>query len=303
MTEEELNKAFDDIVQKSKEETPLNTEENIETSEHQEEKQHTDFEKEQIAQGWDPNGEKSAKEYAHDGSFFKKIASQKKEINELKTAFREMTSHLKKSEQAAYQKALLDIRTQRNAAIEIGDVRQANALDDKAEAIKDSLRKTAEETHQFQEEVQEHHPEALKFKERHANWFGKYETGKDATSLSDIEKENLEMTETATVYDDYLGRMVKEGRVNYTPEQAIKMVEERIKKYYPHRFENPKKSEPPAVAKASQGTGTLSEGKLAGRLTARQQDIYAMYKKIDPKFGSLEDYAKRLQQIGDLKHE
>ncbi len=108
------------------------------------------------------------------------------------------------------------------------------------------------------------------------------------------------MTETALVYDDYLGKLKAEGRIDYTPDQALQMVQDRIKKYYPHRFENPKKSEPTAVGKPIMSSGSVSVNAI-GKLTDHQKAMHQMYIQIDPTFGSLEDYAKHLDSIGELK--
>lgn len=261
---------------------------------------------EAVKNGYNPKydgiDKKTPEQYVRDGSFFKKINHQKKEINELKDAIRDLSRQYSKSEKVGYERAIQELHAKRDAAIEIGDKETVHELDHEINKVNTELQKPEPVIIQEEQQVQETHPAALDFKEKNATWFGKYDASKNTTSLSDEEKENLEMTETALVYDDYLGKAIAEGRVNYTPEQAVKMVEDRIKKYYPHRFENPKKSEPAAVGKPSLGSSSQSgTSNLVSRLTEHQKSMHQLYLSVDSKFGSLEDYAKGLEKIGELK--
>lgn len=257
---------------------------------------------EALKNGYNPNyngaDKKSPEQYVRDGSFFKKISHQKKEIGELKDAVKDLIQQQQKAERFGYEKALKELVSQKHAAIEVGDIERVNQIDTELDAVKEELRKPVE-TPQVMKEP-EVHPAAADFKERNMTWFGRYDQSK---TLSEEEKENLEMTETALVYDDYLGRMIAEGKAEYSPEQAVQMVQDRIKKYYPHRFENPKKDEPMAVGRPS-GVGSGSSNvsaSLVHKLTDRQKQQHELYSSIDPKFGSLEEYAKFLDKIGDLK--
>ena len=259
------------------------------------------FMEEAMKNGYNPNyqgiDKKSPEQYVKDGSFFKKINQQKSEINELKTAFREISRQLKKSERVGYEKAQRELNEQKVAAIEVGDTQRVFAIDTELDVIKDELRKPDAPELQEPQKAPEVPKAAMDFKEKNASWFGKTV----GVATTDEEKENQEMTETALVYDDYLGRMKAEGKLNATPEEALQMVQDRIKKYYPHRFENQKKAEPMAVGRPTIGNEVVVKAGSVGSLTDRQRQLYQTYISIDPNFGTIEDYAKHLEKIGELR--
>lgn len=280
------------------------TEESSDSGTQKDERRYTETEQEAIKQGWNPDfdgpNKKSAEQFVKDGSYFRKIDAQNKEINELRTAFKNVSSHLNKIEKASYEKAFRDIKAARDAAIEVGDITKVHALDEHIEANKTRLRELDQE---FKETADEQnkpvHPEALNFQERNKDWFGNFDKSVDPSKLTGTDKTNYKMTRAALTYDDYIGLKIKNGDLKLSPEQAVKAVEDFIKENYEERFENPNKSAPAAVLKSNDSAGGTK--KLTSYMTERQKQQYNMYRSIDPKFGTIDDFAKHLELIGELK--
>jgi hypothetical protein len=279
-----------------------------EAEEAQNEPEYTEIEKQALEQGWNPKFSgptaKTAEQFVRDGSFFKKIDAQKKEILELKEAFQNMTSHQKKLEKASYERAKAELQAERRAAIEIGDVDTVEHLDLRLDHTKEQL-KALDQQPQVVAPVQNTpDPAAFEFKEKNKSWFNVDLLNKNQADLKGEELQNYKMTKAAFTYDDYLGMKIKSGELNYTPAQALQAVEEFIKDTYADRFsnENPNKESAPAVGRSTTGsTASSPTSKLTAKLSDHQKNVYKMYLRADPKFGTLEEYAKQLQDIGDLK--
>lgn len=293
------------IVETNKEE-PVDAQvetqkESLDVSEEQPE--YSEIEKEALSQGWKPNyngpNKKSAEDFVRDGSFFKKIAEQKQQIQELKDAFKNLSSHQQKVEKAAYQKALNDLKKQRDSAIEQGDVLTANQLDEHIYSTRDQI-KTFESSETVNQSPVVSKEELHDFSSRNKEWFNVALLNKNPSELSGKELQDYKMTKAAFTYDDYLGMKVKSGELNLSPQEALKEVENFIRDTYADRFSNPKRDEAASTSKST-SSNSASLGKLTSKLTDRQKELYKMYVSFDPKFGSLEDYAKQLDSIGELK--
>ncbi len=311
---QELKEATEAMKQELevKEEIKADVTESTDTSSSEtvEERVYTDIEKQAMAEGWDPKGPKSAEQYQHDGSFFKKIKEQKKEIFELKEAFKSMTAHQKKMEKAAYEKALNDFRAERNAAVEIGDVDRVEHLQDKMDSAKEHIKALDMEVKVATASVVDTdsvNKAARSFQETNKDWFDIDLLKKDVSTLQGKELQNYKMTKAAMTYDEYIGMKRNAGDPafkDHTPEQALKAVEDFIKDTYAERFtkENPNKDAPSAVGKSTaSGSSSTGSDKLVSKMTPHQKQVYEMYRRIDPSFGSIEEYAKQLHDIGDLK--
>ncbi|HEY1645637.1 MAG TPA: hypothetical protein VGF75_04665, partial [Candidatus Saccharimonadales bacterium] len=292
------------------------TDEDVSLTEHSEETTegseplYSDIEKEAMEQGWKPGydgpNKKSAEQFIKDGSFFKKIDAQNKEINELRQAFKNLSQIQKKTEKVTYEKALAELRAVRDAAVEVGDVERVRSLDphldEQKEKIKELDRQAqVEASTEAQVTDQAPHQEAVNFRDRNKAWFGNFNNS-NVEALQGDEKRNYQMTKAALAYDDYIGMKVKMGELKISPDQHIKAVEDFIKETYPDKFTNPNRSAPAAVVKSSSASsGDTSTGKLSAHLSDRQKEQYKLYKSIDPKFGTLDEFAKHLDIIGELK--
>lgn len=255
-----------------------------------------------IKDGYNPNydgpDKKTPEQFIRDGSFFKKINAQKKDIEDLKSTIQDLVRQHKKMEEMGYQKAIDELKAMRNQAIEEGDVVKVNALDDHIQQEREKMRNSEVHVEPNREAPPEVHPAAVNFKEKNSNWFFNYDVNKSESELTQEERENKEMTEMALIYDEHLGK----NKID--PERAMHLIEDRVQQYYKHRFENPKRDEPTAVASASRSTdGSLSTKSLVSRMTPRQKNQYEMFSSFDKSFGTIEDYAKHLEKIGELKND
>ena len=255
-----------------------------------------------LKDGYNPNydgpDKKTPEQFVKDGSFFKKIKSLKDETDELKRGMKDLLEFNRKIEKQTYEKALSDFKAMRVEAIEQGDVVKAEALDEHIYNEREKLKSFEEQVPQVQQ--QEVHPAAVAFKDNNP-WFRPDLMSRSEASLSQEEMEFREMTEEAIAHDELLGRRLPEGRINSTPEENMKAIEDRIRRLYSHKFENPKKSEPSPVGKSTVAADVSSKNDLVSRMTEHQKGVYEMYKRMDPKFSSIEEYAKTLDKIGDLK--
>lgn len=87
-----------------------------------ESKEYTEFEKEQMSKGWNPDGVKSAEEYARTEPLYDELKNRGKQIKQMQKTLDEVKDHIKKQEQVAFDKALAHLRQERLEAIARGDI-------------------------------------------------------------------------------------------------------------------------------------------------------------------------------------
>jgi hypothetical protein len=104
------------------------------------------------AQGWRPQEEYrgnkeewvDADEFVKRGSFFRKIESQNKQINELKSIINNMSSTLTKAEERAYKKALSELEAKREEARRNRDINTYDRVLKEEESLKSQYAVTIE---------------------------------------------------------------------------------------------------------------------------------------------------------------
>jgi hypothetical protein len=240
---------------------------------------------EAVKMGYDPNykgpNKKTPEQFVKDGSFFKKIDAQKKDIEELKQLFKASEERSRKIEEATRKRVLEELEAAKIKAVSEGDV----------EAYKQADQKHREEIQQISKApvVDEIPGEVKEFIERNKDWF------------NINTPENELMAKTA----DGLSSVVKEeARLrgeSLSLNEELKRVEERIKILFPARFENSNQSKPAMTAKSTVSTGDKPKT-LASRLSKKQREYFEAAKEYGSKL-SVEEYAKQLQLTGDLRDE
>lgn len=241
----------------------------------QSEREYTEVEKEQLAEGWDPTKSKSAEEFKKDGSFFKKIAAQNKKIDDLTNAVKASLELNAKIEAVKYKEGYENALRERQKAVEEGDTLAFKIAEEKL--IQQQQLKPVEAP-RFTQDQQELFDN---FKTRNKDWFAK------------SDNESREMTELAVAYDQYnLGK----GK---SYEESMKDVEHIIKLKFPHRFSNPKQDKPTAVIK-SEPKSIKSDP--TSKMTDQQRNFAKQAQRIDPNF-KLERYVKQLKETGALRDE
>ncbi len=248
---------------------------------------------EAVKMGFNPNydgpDKKTPEQFVKDGSFFRKIDEQKKEIDSLKKLFKESEERYIKFEKAKKSQIIQELQDKKLKAVEEGDKDAFLGIDEKIRVEFDELNKldkplNTDEIKTTPEVV----PEIKEFMDRNKTWFN-LET-----------PENQLMAKTA---DGLAAVVAEEARINGEDidiSEQLRRVEERIKTIFPKRFENTNKKKPSMVATSTVSKSTSDS--LSGRLSEKQRKTFKDAKKYGLKITE-EEYAKRLQLTGELRDE
>lgn len=125
--------------------------------------EYTEIEKAALDMGWNPKGPKSAEVWVANGPLLDEIKGKNKEVSELKATLNEIKVHMTKVEEAAYNRALAELKAERKHAIAKGDVSAVEDLDQQIEEHKASV-----------PEPEPLAPEAMEFIERNKHWVEDY---------------------------------------------------------------------------------------------------------------------------------
>lgn len=268
-------------------------------------KELTASEKEAMEQGWRPkeefDPEKTGKrfvgadEYLDRKSFFDKIAAQKKEIEQARHQAQSVQKELervresvKRVEERSYQKALEDLNAQREAAVTENRVQDWHTIEAKMVKVHQEMADlnkpvVVEET---KAEATPFTPttEQSEFLERNRAWFtpNSYENNKMINRSLEIEQ------------------FLHQRRPDLSEGQRLQIIEEDIRKEFPHRFENPKREESSPVTTDSDRALAGSKQSLSSLLDDEQKE---MGKKMinQGAYSNLDEYAKDLIKYGVVK--
>lgn len=229
----------------------------------------TEFEKEQQSKGWNPDGPKSAEEWARNEPLYEEIKTRGREIKQLKKTLDSMKSVLDKQEQVAYQKALADLRQEREVAIQRGDINRVNQLEQQATSIPVPPPIAI--------------PAVEDFRERHNEWL-------EGTSFGEIKMQKYAQQRDSELMSRGL-----------SPEKHMQVLEEDIKATFPAYFGVKEKPKSQAVEGGSD-SGVVSSSKkrfTKKDLNPEQRDVlrnFEKYKTMDEA-----TYIALLVEQGDLK--
>lgn len=272
----------------------------------------SDIEKQARSLGWKSKEERLAEgknnyhfvdaaEYIRRQPLFERIDRQGKELRELKSMNQQIAQHLSSLREEAYQQAVRDLEAKRIEAINEGDSSKALNIERQVKDIE--TRKQHDPLVQQQQatapasETTAVHPEALAFQEKNASWYN--------TNTA----ENRRMMEAAMLADKQLCEQAYEQGQILDPKEHLKLVEESVRRNFPHRFETkqeaPKKEAShtpttPMVGISSTSKEGSKSSTLIGRLTPEQRKIGEHFMRSNPKY-TLEAYAKDLERMGRLK--
>lgn len=243
----------------------------IETSEQKEqERVLTAFEQDQQAKGWNPDGPKSAEEWARAEPLYEELKTRGKEIKSLRRTINELKEHMDKQEQVAYEKAYVELIAQRDQAIMEGNV--------------DLVHQIEQETNQLQQtKPTELHPSVKDFQERNEDWL-------TATSF-----EAMEMQRFAYERDQQLASQ------NLDPNQHMTILEEHIKQKFPKYFNIETTEMVGSGAAVEANTPTTSTKKTYGfkDLSSEQKQVARDFERMGVM--KTDEYIKQLIQQGDLQ--
>jgi len=229
------------------------------------------------AEGWqaDFEGEnkKSAKEFLHDGSFFKKIDELKVENKQLKDSMGQLTGHyekvmateLKKSE-AEYSRRIDELKAAKIEALDEGDNKRVVDID---EEIRTTEKPTAEPMNNeaFDQWVNDN------------PWYGK----------------DMTLQVEADRYGElYYGKGLR-GRELYDA------VGSHVQEIYPDKFTNSKRSKAPAVEGGSNSPTDKPKGKVAEKdLTSDERQVFNNFKHMKI-FKNKDDEQKYMREVIEVR--
>ena len=242
-----------------------------------------------IEMGWDPNHKgpsfTSAKEFVERGSFFRKIDSQNKRIDELLSVVKGLDEHNRKVAKSEYDRGLQDAMMKRTEAVAVGDIDAFNRaeLDLKTLQAHKPAEIEAKPASNTNNVVTQ---DMLDFVEDNKSWF------------NNNTKENARMVKEA----DGLFVLESQDNPHLSQKDLLKAVKEKIQKLHPEAFENPNKERPATVASGKTSVSSSAKSGLAARLSESQRDFFKKASSAGIKM-SIDEYAKQLDASGDLRNE
>lgn len=285
----------------TKDETQSQTTDSVQDDQVSSQSRYTETEQKAMEQGWKPDYEGDnrvdAKEYLARGTFFKKIADLKKEVQESKQLFKHTADHIQKIERAAYDRARTALLAERDDAIDTGDRAAVHQVEEKIRAQDEQyVRNTLQEP--VKTEPQQP-PEVQDFLERNKSWCNE-DTEENAKMVAQV-------NEIATFVGKGNEKMVAELVGIKLPtdrplsvQEKIDLVEATIKKSYPHRFENSNREKPGMVARGrTVGSSPEVSTGLSRNLDAMQREIGEGLVRAKV-CKNLDEYAKQLDSYGAL---
>lgn len=227
--------------------------------------------------GNDPKDHRSAREYNDRGELLKRISEQTRYIQKTNQSMERLAQHNSKVYEAAYQKALVDLKAQHSKAVEDGNLAAADQIVDQIsnEKARFAAQQTAARIEQ-QQQPQGTPPELAEWKARNT-W---YEQDEDLRTTADA-----------------MGfKFVQSRGGQVTPMEVLAHVERKMNERFVKPTQ-PKIAAPDPVAPARQNR---QPSQAAGKLRKSDLDeneLRAMKDFVHHKLGSEADYMKQLEDI------
>ncbi len=252
----------------------------------------SDIEQKAFTMGWRPKGDYQgehfveAAEYVNRAPLFERIEKQTKEIRELRDLAKSTALHMSNVRKEAYETARRELEARKVQAVQVGDVDNFKKVELQEQELDKKMR--ADPAIMTQEIDPAQAQAVQEFNERNKAWF------------NDNTAENQEMKEAAMFIDQKLAKAAHEKGTKLSPQEHLKLVEDKVRKLYRDRFENTKADKPAtiSVSTASKSVGT-SVSHLVNRLTPRQLEFGKYFQLQNPAY-SLEKYAADLERQGNL---
>lgn len=197
--------------------------------------EYSEVEQEAMSHGWKPEAEfdsksgkewRTAKEFMALKPLYDKIDEQHKEVKNLKRGMEAFGKHYNKVEQAAYERAMNDLKAKRTAALEEGDLVRAEEIRDEM----DDKKREATQRPVIEVPVEDRTAEMNSWKKTNS-WY--------------------EQDEDMTAYADGVGnKLLRSGK---DPSEILAEVARKTRAAFPHKFRNPNKESAPRVESGSGG--------------------------------------------------
>lgn len=181
------------------------------------------------AQGWVPEDEytgtgkwRSAQEFVDRGELFGKIESQNKELKAIRETLAQFKDHHSKVQEAAYKKAIADLKAKKKEALVEGDADLVIEVDEQLHEVKQQQQRAQQEP--AQQVPQMEHPEFVAFKSKN----GWYESNKAMRGWAD-------------------GRGIELQEQGKSPSEILGIISREVREEFKSKFENPNRQRAGAV--------------------------------------------------------
>lgn len=272
MIEEQITKELEKqgVLKTEKAEEKQSSDEQIE------QRDLSDFEREQKDKGWNPNGVKTAEEWARNEPLYEEIKKRGKEIKSLERAIDNLTKIQTRKEELAYNKALDQLRNERDAAIKLGNVQAVKHIEQQQLKLHES---------QKQED-----PAIQEFRSKYGHL---------------LTSNNYEEMEIA----DFIKR--RDGELmshKLPPAEHLRLLEEHAMKKFPSYFKQDgdpeERDERLPIVESGQGSNVSKPRSSSKKFTF--DDLSPEQKKIGKEFERLKvmklsEYIKDLADLGDIR--
>jgi hypothetical protein len=236
----------------------------------------TAVEQKAMESGWVPedewDGDKSqwrpAKEFLDRGELFKKIDDQNRTVKELKHALDDMKRHHNSVRETEYARALVNLKTQKQTALEEGDAATVVRIDDQIDLVRDEQTKLKQTSNQV-EYSPEPAPEFTAWASRN-KWYD-----------SDTNMKT---------WADGIGRNL--AAAGMKPDNVLREIEKQVKDVFPNKFRNVNRDKPGAVVGS-----TNKGGKANGSFVLSDDERRVMQRFVRSGVMTEEQYVKDLKSV------
>jgi len=253
-----------------------------------EEIEYTEAEQTAMAKGWKPQHEwtgnqdewRSAKEYLDRSSFFEKINSQKRELEEMRRFQQEAKEHLRKLRESQEQDRLDKLTYQKREALEENDIETVMATDTKIRHVEKELQDIKEET--------PYNPDQAQSDQMFNEW-------KDDNPWYEAD------TELRTLADA-LGLSFRQANPNAQAQEVYNYVTEKVKAVNPNKFSpnnnNPQSRAPNSTTQQPPRSAT-KHGKTYRDLSDDQYSIGKKFVRLGL-YPDIQGYVNDLVATGEV---
>lgn len=225
-----------------------------------------------VAAGKDPDEWVDAKEFIARKPLYDRIHKQERAIRERDERIEAVSKYAANAAKAEREKVLAEIDAEKRQAFESGDYDALKAAERKEREVLAEPQQQAPQS--AEPKPVEAPPEVKDFAKRNEHWF---EKDKDMTDFAVAKVEGYVRGEGMALND------------------ALKKADEDVRRVFSHKFANPNKDKPSAVAPNNRETRSRSIS--PSDLNAEQRTVWASLKKVMP----FDEFVAGLRAQGELK--
>lgn len=204
-----------------------------------------------------------------DGIAKAEISRLEKEVAELKSGISDLTGHLKKADQRAYERARKDLEAEMKNAVADGDTEAFERISDDLKALDKEVADAT--TEKPKDDASTGNSPAFREWHKDNDWYGN----------------NVRMT----VFADEAARVIRAANPRMGEADLYEAVSKEVREEFPDRFKNTRRTKPPVVEGASNGGGGGS-GALWSKVDKEGRESFERFVKMGVFNDSKEDREK-----------